>query len=145
MLRTILLGATGGRLYYEELWDVGYDHISDVVNHLPEAGEETPMMKAGGTEVTIEDMVEAFGAYTVYYESKERRPSKGRQTDAPGTGASWVMRPRHVRTFSGKLLPKNIGMSILFGKESSRRVDPAAGPWKKVTPSLNPIFRTGAL
>ena len=36
-------------------------------------------------------------------------------------------------------------MSILFGKESSRRVDPAAGPWKKVTPSLNPIFRTGAL
>ena len=34
---------------------------------LPEAGEETPMMKAGGTEVTIGDMVEAFGAYTVYY------------------------------------------------------------------------------
>ena len=41
------------------------DHICDVVSHLPEAGEETPMMRAGGTDVTIEDMVEAFGATLV--------------------------------------------------------------------------------
>ena len=47
------------------------------------------------------------------------------------------------RTFSGKFLRKNIGMAILFGKESSRRVDPAEGPWEKVTPSL--IFRACVL
>ena len=34
LLRTILLGATGGRLYYEELWDVGYDHITHPTGHL---------------------------------------------------------------------------------------------------------------
>ena len=67
-----------------------------MANYLPEAGEETPMMRAGGTDVTVEDMVEAFGAYTVYYESKERRPSKGRQTDAPGRKGIYVGRSKLI-------------------------------------------------
>ena len=36
--RTLLLSATGGRLYYEELWDLSMMHIIDMTNHLPEAG-----------------------------------------------------------------------------------------------------------
>ena len=37
-LRLMLFGATGGRLYYEELWGVGMTHMADMINHLPEAG-----------------------------------------------------------------------------------------------------------
>ena len=29
-LRALLLDATGGRLYYEELWDVAMDHAHDI-------------------------------------------------------------------------------------------------------------------
>ena len=31
--RTLLLSATGGRLYYEELWDLLMSHIIDMTNH----------------------------------------------------------------------------------------------------------------
>ena len=41
-------------------------------------------------------MVEAFGAYAVYYESKERRSSKGRQTDAPGRRGVYVGRSKVI-------------------------------------------------
>ena len=55
-LRAILLGAIEGRLYYEELWDVGMSHMADMVNHLPEAGCKTPAMLAGGEALVVEDM-----------------------------------------------------------------------------------------
>ena len=45
-MRTLLLQATGGRLYYEELWDVAMGHIHDLVNNSPEAGDKTPMQRA---------------------------------------------------------------------------------------------------
>ena len=44
----LLLEATGGRMYYEELWDEAMDHVHDLVNHSPEAGDKTPAEKAGG-------------------------------------------------------------------------------------------------
>ena len=46
-LRALLLEATGGRLYYEELWDEAMDHVHDLVNHMPEAGGKTPAQLAG--------------------------------------------------------------------------------------------------
>ena len=32
-LRGMLIDATGGRLYYEELWDAAMDHAHDIINH----------------------------------------------------------------------------------------------------------------
>ena len=49
------------------------EYMADLVNHLPEAGHRTPAMMAGGEELTIEDMMEAFGAQVHYYEVAERR------------------------------------------------------------------------
>ena len=82
--RAILLGTTRGRLYYEELWDVGMDHMADMTNHLPKAGHQSPAMLAGGDELAIEDMMEAFGAAAYYYEAPERRQVGSKQTDTPG-------------------------------------------------------------
>ena len=70
--RALLLGAIGGRLYYEELWDVAMEHMADIANHLLEAGHRTLVMIAGGEELQIEDMMEAFGAQAYYYEATER-------------------------------------------------------------------------
>ena len=94
--RAILLGATGGRLYYEELWDVGMDHMADMANHLPEAGHQSPAMLAGGDELGIEDMMEAFGAAAYYYEAPERRQVGSKQTDTPGCLGVWVGRSHTV-------------------------------------------------
>ena len=49
-------------LAYEELWDEAMRHMADLTNHLPEAGGDSPAKKAGGEELEIEDMMEAFGA-----------------------------------------------------------------------------------
>ena len=94
--RALLLGATGGRLYYEELWDVAMEHMADIVNHLPEAGHRTPVMIAGGEELQIEDMMEAFGAQAYYYEAPERRQVGSKQTDPPGKLGIYVGRSQVI-------------------------------------------------
>ena len=33
-LRGMLIDATGGRLYYEELWDAAMDHAHDIISHM---------------------------------------------------------------------------------------------------------------
>ena len=89
-LRTLLLQATGGRLYYEELWDVAMDHIHDLINHAPEAGGTSPVEKAGGDPIQVDDM-EVFGCLVYYYEAPERR-SAPKQTDPSGRKGIWVGR-----------------------------------------------------
>ena len=67
LLRAMLVDATGGRLYYEELWDAAMDHAHDIINHMPE------VQKAGGVPLDIDHMCEVFGALVYYYEAPERR------------------------------------------------------------------------
>ena len=95
-VRALLLGATGGRLYYEELWDEAMRHMADLTNHLPEAGGDSPAKKAGGEELEIEDMMEAFGAQAYYYEASERRQQGSKQTDTRGRLGVWVGRSHTV-------------------------------------------------
>ena len=94
--RALILGATGGRLYYEELWDTAMEHMADLVNHLPEAGHKTPAMMAGNEELTIEDMMEAYGAQVHYYEAAERRQVGSKQTDTPGRLGVYVGRSQVI-------------------------------------------------
>ena len=94
--RALLLGATGGRLVYEELWDVAMEHMADIANHLPEAGHRTPAMIAGGEELQIEDMMEAFGAQAYYYEAEDRRHVGSKQNDPPGRLGMYVGRSQVI-------------------------------------------------
>ena len=94
--RALLLGATGGRLYYEELWDVAMDHMADLVNHLPEAGHSSPAMQAGGDVMQVDDMMEAFGAATYYHQAEGRRQVGSKQTDTPGQLGIYVGRSMSI-------------------------------------------------
>ena len=72
-LRALLLEATRGRMYYEELWDEAMDHVHDLVNHMPEAGGEAPAQLAGKYTLDVDSMVECFGALAYFYEAPPRR------------------------------------------------------------------------
>ena len=88
----MLLGATGGRLYYEELWDVSMDHIIDVTNHVPEGSTLSPLGKVGGRVLEMDDMVDAFGAEVWYYDAPGRRVTKANTLDTPGRRGIYVGR-----------------------------------------------------
>ena len=66
------------------------DHIHDLINHAPEAGGTSPIEKAGGDPISIDDM-EVFGCLVYYYEAPERR-SAPKQTDPSGRQGIWVGR-----------------------------------------------------
>ena len=83
-------------MYYEELWDEAMDHVHDLVNHSPEAGDKTPAEKAGGHVLDIDNMVETFGSLVYYYESPERRAVKGHQTDPSARKGLYVGRSKNV-------------------------------------------------
>ena len=95
-LRALLLEATGGRLYYEELWDEAMNHVHNLVNHMPEAGGKTPAQLAGQHSLDIDNMVECFGALAYYYEAPPRRSTRGHQTDTPGRMAICVGRSKVI-------------------------------------------------
>ena len=83
-------------MYYEELWDEAMDHVHDLVNHMPEAGGETPAQLAGQYTLDIDSMVECFGALAYYYEAPSRRSTRGHQTDTPGKMGIYVGMSRIV-------------------------------------------------
>ena len=70
------------------------DHAHDIINHMPEAGEESPVQKAGGVPLDIE--CEVFGALIYCYEAPTRRSIGASQTDTSGRKAIYVGRSRTV-------------------------------------------------
>ena len=72
------------------------DHIHDLVNNSPKTGDKTPMQRARGDCVNIDDM-ECFGALVHYWEAPERRATRSKTladvaTDVPGRRDIWVGR-----------------------------------------------------
>ena len=65
MAKTILFDATGARhtCTYESFWDVALVHANDLINHLPEAGSDSPVVhvRAGGAKFDIRTAIEVFG------------------------------------------------------------------------------------
>lgn len=72
------------------------DHAHDIINHMPEAGDETRVQRAGGVPLDIDTMCEVFGALVYYYEAPERRSIGAIQTDTSGRKAIYVGRSRTV-------------------------------------------------
>ena len=111
--------------------------MADMVNHLPEAGCKTPAMLAGGEELIVEDMMEAFGALVHYYESTERRQVGAKQTDTPGRKGIWVGRS-HTINGGHRVVPiewSTQKQQWLLGKTIDRaycKVDNSQYPLRKV-------------
>ena len=65
-MRAALLTATGGVDYYAELGGAAMKHSMNIINHLPERGDRSPMEKAGHPKPDIDTKFNVFGALAKY-------------------------------------------------------------------------------
>ena len=56
----MLLDATGGRTYYEGIWDEAMSHACDVVNNMQEASDLSPVEKEGGKKIDFKSTMNVF-------------------------------------------------------------------------------------
>ena len=85
------------------------DHAHDIINHMPEAGEYSPVQQAGGVPLDIDNMCEVLGALVYYYEAPERRSIGANQTDTSGRKAIYVGRSKTVSGGHIGLCPLSTG------------------------------------
>ena len=72
----MLLDATGGRTYYEEIWDEAMSHACDIINNMPEASDLSPVEKEGGKRIDFKSTMNVFGSRVYYYVNKILRNGK---------------------------------------------------------------------
>ena len=101
MAKTILFDATGARHTYESLWDIALVHANDLINHLPEAGIDSPVVRAGGDKFDIRNAIEVFGCRVYAYKNVIRKTGK---VDITSQECIWVGRGRSTIGHHG-LLP----------------------------------------
>jgi len=99
--RKLLLDATGGRTYYEEIWDEAMSHACDVVNNMPEASDLSPVEKEGGKRIDFKSTMNVFGSRVYFYVNKILRSGKVDITTRQGI---WVGRS-HVIAGGHRILP----------------------------------------
>ena len=97
----LLLDATGGRTYYEEIWDEAMSHPCDVINNIPEASDLSPVEKEGGKRIDFKCIMNVFGSRVYYYVNKILRSGKADITTRQGT---WVGRS-HLIAGGHRILP----------------------------------------
>ena len=66
----MLLDATGGRTYYEEIWDEAMAHACDVISNMPGASDLSPVEKEGGKRIDFKATMNVFGSRVYYYVNK---------------------------------------------------------------------------
>ena len=99
--RKLLLDATRGRTYYEEIWDEAMAHACDVVNNMPEASDLSPVEKEGGKRIDFKSTMNVFGSRVYYYVNKILRTGKVDITTRQGI---WVGRS-HLIAGGHRILP----------------------------------------
>ena len=98
LFRVVLLCATGGHLYYDQLWDVGMVYCNTIINYRKWTDRESPISQLRGEEVALPDKMHVFGAYCLYTVPKELRGGTFRPKSemgiwvglAPHTHSHWV-------------------------------------------------------
>ena len=85
--RVVLLCATGGIAYYEQLWDVGVLYCNRVLNRFDWATKQAPIARLTGEEVPASKYDHVFGAYCLFLIPVENRDGAFRPTSEMGI---WV-------------------------------------------------------
>ena len=76
-MRSSLLTATGGRCRYTHIWGETLMNVNDCIDNTANAGESSPVERAGGMKYDVEgDNSHVLGAKVFRYEAKERRDEK---------------------------------------------------------------------
>jgi hypothetical protein len=98
MFRTVLLYATGGHMYYEQLWGRGLVYCSWVLDHCEWTDRVSPMSYLAGAAVSLPDEQHVFGAYVLYRVDSEQRTGKWQPAAEMGiwVGLSPDVRHGHV-------------------------------------------------
>ena len=87
LFRVVLLVATGGTYYYDQLWDVGLKYSNWVTNNHPWPDGPSPVSTLSGFPVIRSKNAHVFGAYCLFYIPKELRDGKHRPPSEMGI---WV-------------------------------------------------------
>ena len=76
VFRCLLLVATGGHLYYEQLWGPGLVHANDIVNDRPWPDRDSPSAALSGKPSVRTRLEAVFGEYCLYKIAKEQKSGK---------------------------------------------------------------------
>jgi hypothetical protein len=76
LFRILLLCATGGGTYYEQLWGRGLMYANHIINSMPWPDRESPNSFLAGKEVPLPKDRHVFGAYCLYYVDSEQKSGK---------------------------------------------------------------------
>jgi hypothetical protein len=84
LFRVVLLVATGGILYYEQLWDVGLRYSNYIINTTPWVDRDSPISRLSGFAHKRSKDLHVFGAYCLFHVPKELRDGKFRPSSEMG-------------------------------------------------------------
>ncbi len=87
LFRVVLLVATGGVLYYDQLWDVGLKYCNWIINTQPWPDRPSPISTLSGFPNKRSKNAHVFGAYCLFHVPKELRDGKFRPPSEMGV---WV-------------------------------------------------------
>ena len=87
LFRVVLLCATGGHLYYGQLWDVGMVYCNMIINHRKWSDRESPISQLTGQAAVLPEKAHVFGAYCLFTVPKEVRGGTFRPKSEMGV---WV-------------------------------------------------------
>ena len=76
LFRVLLLCATGGGVYYEQLWGRGLVYANMIINSMPWPDREAPDSFLADKDVSVRKNRHVFGAYCLYYIDKEQKSGK---------------------------------------------------------------------
>ena len=93
LVRTMLLCATGGFKYYDQLWGRALVHASNVIDWTPFADRISPLSALAGVFVEPPERRHSFGAYCLYRVPREKR----RKFEPPSRMGIWVGLSRKTR------------------------------------------------
>ena len=85
--RTLLLRATGGNTYYEQLWGSGLTQANKIINSGPWSDRPSPDSSLAGQVVPVSTDRHSFGCYCLFKIPKELRTGKWQPSSEKGI---WV-------------------------------------------------------
>ena len=92
-VRTMLLCATGGFKYYDQLWGRALVYSSDVIDWTPFSDRISPLSVLAGRHVDPPDKRHSFGAYCLYRVPREKR----KKFEPPSRMGIWVGLSKRVK------------------------------------------------
>ena len=93
VFRCLLLVATGGRLYYEQLWGPGLIHANEIVNERPWPNRDSPVESLSGKPVMKAKSGHVFGEYVIYKVSNDQKSGKWQPNSEMGI---WLGHSKNV-------------------------------------------------